>query len=246
MTIGPPKYSRVLLKLSGESFKGSRGYGIDPEAITYMAHQIKAVHDLGVELGVVVGGGNIWRGAEAEAEGMDRATADYAGMVATIINALALQDALEHRLGVDTRTQSAISVQQVAEPYIRRRAIRHLEKGRVVIFAAGIGNPFMTTDTAAALRAIEIDAKILLMAKHEVDGVYAADPNVDPGAAKFEFLTYRDVMEKRLEIMDSTALSLCMDNNVPIVVFDLFAEGSIQRVIAGERLGTLVAETQMS
>ncbi len=246
MTIGPPKYSRVLLKLSGESFKGSRGYGIDPEAITYMAHQIKTVHDLGVELGVVVGGGNIWRGAEAEAEGMDRATADYAGMVATIINALALQDALEHRLGVDTRTQTAIAVQQVAEPYIRRRAIRHLEKGRVVIFAAGIGNPFMTTDTAAALRAIEIDAKILLMAKHEVDGVYAADPNVDPGAAKFEFLTYRDVMEKRLEIMDSTALSLCMDNNVPIVVFDLFAEGSIQRIIAGEWLGTLVAETQMS
>ena len=243
MTTAPAKYSRVLLKLSGESFKGSRGYGIDPEAITYMAHQIKDVHDLGVELGVVVGGGNIWRGTEAEAEGMDRATADYAGMVATIINALALQDALGHRLGVDTRTQSAISVQQVAEPYIRRRAIRHLEKGRVVIFAAGIGNPFMTTDTAAALRAIEIEAKILLMAKHEVDGVYASDPNIDPAAAKFEFLTYRDVLEKRLQIMDTTALSLCMDNSVPIVVFDLFAKGSIQRIIAGERLGSLVAET---
>ena len=246
MTITPAKYSRVLLKLSGESFKGSRGYGIDPEAISYMAHQIKGVHDLGVQLGVVVGGGNIWRGAEAEAEGMDRATADYAGMVATIINALALQDALEHRLRVDTRTLTAISVQQVAEPYIRRRAIRHLEKGRVVIFAAGIGNPFMTTDTAAALRAIEIEANILLMAKHEVDGVYASDPNVDPAAPKFEFLTYRDVLEKRLKVMDTTALSLCMDNSVPIVVFDLFAEGSIQRIIAGERLGSLVAETQIS
>lgn len=236
-------YGRVLLKLSGESFKGERGYGIDPDAIDYMASQIKSVWSMGVELGIVVGGGNIWRGTEAEAEGMDRAAADYAGMLATVINALALQDALERRYQVDTRTQSAIGVQQVAELYIRRRAIRHLEKGRVVIFAAGIGNPFMTTDTAAALRAIEIEAKVLLMAKHEVDGIYAADPNVDPEAPKFEFLTYREVMDKRLEVMDTTALSLCEENDVPIVVFDLFAENSIQRIISGEQLGSLVAAT---
>ena len=237
------RYGRVLLKLSGESFKGERGYGIDPDAIDYMASQIKSVWNMGVELGIVVGGGNIWRGTEAEAEGMDRAAADYAGMLATIINALALQDALERRYQVDTRTQSAIGVQQVAEMYIRRRAIRHLEKGRVVIFAAGIGNPFMTTDTAAALRAIEIEAKVLLMAKHEVDGIYAADPNVDPDAPKFEFLTYREVMDKRLEVMDTTALSLCEENDVPIIVFDLFAENSIQRIISGEQLGSLVAAT---
>jgi len=196
-----------------------------------------------VELGVVVGGGNIWRGSEAQ--GMDRATADYAGMLGTVINALALQDALERRHGVDTRTQTAINIEQVAEPYIRRRAIRHLEKGRVVIFASGIGNPFMTTDTAAALRATEIDAKILLMAKHAVDGVYASDPNVNPDASKFEFLTYRDALEKRLEVMDTTALSLCMENNVPIIVFDLFAPGSIQRIISGEKLGSLVAASQI-
>jgi len=237
------KYGRVLLKLSGESFKGERGYGIDPDAIDYMASQIKSVRAMGVELGIVVGGGNIWRGAEAEGEGMDRAAADYAGMLATVINALALQDALERRYQVDTRTQSAIGVQQVAEPYIRRRAIRHLEKGRVVIFASGIGSPFMTTDTAAALRAIEVEAKVLLMAKHEVDGVYAADPNVDPEAPKFDFLTYREVMDKRLEVMDTTALALCEENNVPIVVFDLFVEDSIQRIIGGERLGSVVAAT---
>lgn len=176
---------------------------------------------------------------------MDRATADYAGMLGTVINALALQDALERRHGVDTRTQTAINIEQVAEPYIRRRAIRHLEKGRVVIFASGIGNPFMTTDTAAALRATEIDAKILLMAKHAVDGVYASDPNVNPDASKFEFLTYRDALEKRLEVMDTTALSLCMENNVPIIVFDLFAPGSIQRIISGEKLGSLVAASQI-
>ena len=243
MSIGTPKYSRVLLKLSGESFKGQRGYGIEPDAVNYMARQIKSVHEMGVQLGVVVGGGNIWRGAEAEAEGMDRATADYAGMVATVVNALVLQDALE-RHGVDTRTQTAINISEVAEPYIRRRAIRHLEKERVVIFASGTGNPFMTTDTAAALRAIEIEAKILLMAKYDVDGVYAADPKIDPDASRFEFLTYRDVMDKRLEVMDTTALSLCMENNVPIVVFDLFETGTLQRIVSGERLGSLVAETQ--
>ena len=238
------KYGRVLLKISGESFKGNRGFGIDAEAIDYMARQIKLVRDMGVELGVVIGGGNIWRGSEAEAGGMDRATADHAGMLATVINALALQDALEHRHGVVTRTQSAITIQRVAEPYIQRRAIRHLEKGRVVIFASGTGNPFMTTDTAAALRAIEMDANVLLMAKYNVDGVYASDPNIDPQVAKLEFLTYRDALNKQLGVMDITALSLCMENNVPIVVFDLFVPGSIERILSGERLGSLVAATQ--
>ena len=234
-------FGRVLLKLSGESFKGDRSYGLDSKAVDYIARQIKSVHDLGIELGVVVGGGNIWRGAEAESEGMDRASADHAGMLATVINALALQDALERNYSVDTRTLSALIVQQIAEPYIRRRAIRHLEKGRVVLFAAGTGNPFMTTDTAAALRAVEIDAKILLMAKHNVDGVYAADPNEDPDATKIAFLTHLEAIEKRLGIMDSTALSLCMENDLPIVVFDLFVPGSIDRIVRGERLGSIVA-----
>jgi len=242
---GVQRYDRVLLKLSGESFKGSRGYGIDPEAVVYMAQQIKDVREMGVQLGVVVGGGNIWRGAEAETEGMDRASADYAGMLATVINSLALQDALERHHGVDTRIQSAINIQQVAEPFIRRRAIRHLEKDRVVIFASGIGNPFMTTDTASALRAVEVDAKILLMAKHDVDGVYASDPHLDPGALKLDFLTFRDVLEKRLGFIDTTALSLCMENNLPIVVFDLFEPGSIKRIILGEQLGSLVAESRI-
>ncbi len=245
MATNGAQHSRILLKVSGESFKGKRGYGVDPEATAYIARQIKDVHDMGVEIGVVVGGGNLWRGAEAAAEGMDRAQADYAGMLATVINALALQDALERHHAIATRTQSAINIQQVAEPYIRRRAIRHLEKGRVVLFASGIGNPFMTADTAAALRAIEIEAKVLLMAKHEVDGVYAADPNIDPGASKLDFLTYREVLDKRLEFMDTTALSLCMENDVPIVVFNLFVEGSIQRIIAGERLGSRVAASQV-
>lgn len=245
MATNGAQHSRILLKVSGESFKGKRGYGVDPEATAYIARQIKDVHDMGVEIGVVVGGGNLWRGAEAAAEGMDRAQADYAGMLATVINALALQDALERHHAIATRTQSAINIQQVAEPYIRRRAIRHLEKGRVVLFASGIGNPFMTADTAAALRAIEIEAKVLLMAKHAVDGVYAADPNIDPGASKLDFLTYREVLDKRLEFMDTTALSLCMENDVPIVVFNLFVEGSIQRIIAGERLGSRVAASQV-
>ena len=240
------KYSRVLLKLSGESFKGDRGHGIDPSAVTYMASQIELAHGSGVELGVVVGGGNIWRGREAEAAGMDRATADQAGMLATIMNALALQDALERTRGIPTRTQSAINVSEVAEPYIRRRAIRHLEKGRVVLFASGTGNPFMTTDTAAALRAVEIEAKVLLMAKHGVDGVYASDPNVHPEAAKLETLTYLEAIEKRLEVMDSTALSLCMDNDLPIVVFDVFVPGNIERVIRGEKLGSRVAADSVS
>ncbi len=235
------QYSRVLLKLSGESFKGDRGHGIDPSAVAYMASQIVEARNLGVQLGVVVGGGNIWRGREAEAAGMDRATADYAGMLATILNAMALQDALERIHGVQTRTQSAINVSEVAEPYIRRRAIRHLEKERVVLFASGTGNPFMTTDTAAALRAVEIGAGVLLMAKHGVDGIYASDPNVHPDAAKLDSLTYLEALEKRLKVMDSTALSLCMENNLPIVVFDMFDSGNIKRIIRGERLGSLVA-----
>ncbi len=234
-------YSRILLKLSGESFKGAQGSVIDPDAVDYIASQIKAVHSMGVQLGVSVGGGNIWRGSEAEARGMDRATADYAGMLATIINALALQDALERHHGIATRTQTAINVQQIAEPYIRRRAIRHLEKNRVVLFAAGTGNPFMTTDTAAALRAIEIDAKVMLMAKHAVDGVYESDPRTNPDAAKIESLTYLEALERRLGVMDSTALSLCMENSLPIIVFDLFEPGNIERIIRGDRIGSLVA-----
>jgi uridylate kinase len=241
VTASGVKYSRIVLKISGESFRGERGYGIDPEAVAYVAQQIKTVHEMGVELGVVVGGGNLLRGAEAEAEGMDRATADYAGMLGTIINALALQDALERRYDVVTRTQTAINVSQIAEPYIRRRAIRHLEKGRVVLFAAGTGDPYMTTDTTASLRAVEIGAKVLLMAKHDVDGVYASDPHVDPDAAKLDFVTYVEALGRRLKVMDSTAISLCMENNLPIIVFDLFRPGSIENIIMGERLGSLVA-----
>ncbi len=192
-------------------------------------------------MGVVVGGGNIWRGTQAELDGMDRATADYAGMLATIISALALQDTLERKFGLVTRTQSAINVSQVAEPYIRRRAIRHLEKGRIVLFAAGTGNPFVTTDTGAALRAVEIGAEVLLMAKHNVDGVYEADPITNPDARKIEHLTYFEALEKRLGVMDTTALSLCMDNDVPIIVFDLFRQGSLKRIVRGEALGSVVS-----
>lgn len=206
-----------------------------------MASEIKSIFDLGVEMGIVVGGGNIWRGTQAELDGMDRATADYAGMLATIISALALQDTLERNFGVDTRTQSAINVSQIAEPYIRRRAIRHLEKGRIVLFAAGTGNPYVTTDTGAALRAIEIGADVLLMAKNNVDGVYEDDPRSNPDAKKIESLTYFEAMQKRLGVMDSTALSLCMDYNVPIIVFDLFESGTLKRVTMGEKLGSTVS-----
>ena len=233
------KYKRVLLKLSGEALMGEREYGIDPATIENIARQVKRIVEGGVEVAIVVGGGNIWRGAAAGARGMDRATADYAGMLATMINALALQDALEKE-GVLTRTQSAIAIQAIAEPYIRRRAIRHLEKGRVVIFAAGTGNPYMTTDTAAALRAIEIGADVLLMAKNKVDGVYDSDPLVNAGAKKFDELSYLDALKMRLEVMDSTALSLCMDNNLPIIVFDLRASRGVERVVTGEHMGTLV------
>ena len=206
-----------------------------------MGFEIRSVLELGVEMGIVVGGGNIWRGTQAELDGMDRATADYAGMLATIISALALQDTLERKFGIVTRTQSAINVSQVAEPYIRRRAIRHLEKGRVVLFAAGTGNPFVTTDTGAALRAVEIGADVLLMAKNNVDGVYEDDPRTNPDAKKLEHLTYFQALEKRLGVMDTTALSLCMDNDVPIIVFDLFEAGSLQRIVRGEALGSVVS-----
>jgi len=235
-----PKYRRILLKLSGEAFSGGAEFGIDPSVSTRIARQVKRVTSMGVGVAIVVGGGNIWRGAEAERHGMDRATADYAGMLATVINALSLQDALE-REDVTTRTQTAIPIQQVAEPYIRRRAIRHLEKGRVVIFAAGTGNPYMTTDTAAALRAIEIDADALLMTKNNVDGIYNADPRRDPKARKFDTLTYLDAINMRLEVMDATALSLCLENKLPIIVFDLLAERSIERAVLGEPIGTLVS-----
>jgi len=205
-----------------------------------MAEEIKDLINLGVEMGIVVGGGNIWRGSKAESEGMDRATADYAGMLATVISALALQDALERRHSLDTRTLSAINIQQVAEPYIRRRAIRHLEKGRIVLLAAGTGNPFVTTDTGAALRALELEAGVLLMAKHDVDGVYNADPHTNPNAKRFESLTYLNAIEKRLGVMDATALSLCMEHNLPIVVFDLFVPGNLRKIVMGKRIGSLV------
>ena len=234
------KFKRVLLKLSGEAFSGKADYGIDSHTVHVIAQQIKQIVDMGVGIAVVVGGGNIWRGTTAEQRGMDRVTADYAGMLATVINALALQDSLEDA-GVTTRTQSAIGIAQVAEPYIRRRAIRHLEKGRAVIFAGGTGNPYMTTDTTAALRAIEIGAEVLLMAKNNVDGVYDADPNKSPKAKKLDKLTHFEALNLRLSVMDTTALSLCMDNRLPIVVFDLLAPQSIERAVIGEAIGTLIS-----
>ncbi|MFC2011357.1 UMP kinase [Chloroflexota bacterium] len=234
------KYRRVLLKLSGEAFSGEKNYGIDAATLTKVARQIKRVMEMGVGIAIVVGGGNIWRGAEAAENGIDRVTADYAGMLATVINALALQDSLEKE-GVVTRTQTAIDIQQVAEPYIRRRAIRHMEKDRAVIFAAGTGNPYMTTDTAAALRAIEIEAEVLLMTKNNVDGIYSADPLKNPNAKKFDKLTHFEVLNMRLEVMDSTALSLCLENKLPIIVFDLQAPRSIERAVIGEPIGTIVS-----
>ena len=237
-------YKRILLKLSGESLKGHRSHGVDPDALDYMAGEIKSVTTLGIELGIVVGGGNIWRGSEAEIEGMDRATADYAGMLATVISALALQDSLERKHRLDTRTLSAVNIQQVAEPYIRRRAIRHLEKGRIVLFAAGTGNPFVTTDTGSALRALEMEADALLMAKNDVDGVYDKDPKKYEDAKKFDHITYLNAIEKRLGVMDSTALSLCMEHNVPIVVFDLFEKGNLEKIVTGQKVGTLVTDSK--
>ena len=237
---GRTTYQRVVLKVSGESLRGRSSDGIDWSVLAYLAGEVKQAVELGVELSLVIGGGNIWRGAAAERQGMDRATADYAGMLATLINALAMQDALE-RAGVITRTQSALEIRTVAEPYIYRRALRHLEKGRVVIFAAGTGSPYMTTDTTAALRAVEMSADMLLMAKNNVDGVYDADPSVEPNARKFERVSYIDILNRQLEVMDYTALSLCMENDLPIRVFDVFNQGSIQRILAGEHVGTLVS-----
>ncbi|MGA3093838.1 MAG: UMP kinase [Dehalococcoidales bacterium] len=234
------KYKRVLLKLSGEAFKsGQADTDIDAATVLDVAHHIKQARQMDVQVAIVVGAGNIWRGAAAEKAGFDRVTADYAGMLATAINALALQDTLE-RIGVQTRVQSALTIQQVAEPYIRRRAIRHMEKGRVVILAGGTGNPYMTTDTAAALRSIELGAEVLLMTKNYVDGVYDADPRKDPKARKFDHLTYLQALNLRLKVMDTTALSLCMDNRLPIIVFNLQAERSVERAISGEHIGTLI------
>lgn len=234
-----PKYRRVILKLSGEALAGEQGYGLDAQVLSSIASQIKEVVELGVEVAVVVGGGNIWRGISGAQSGMDRATADYMGMLATVMNSLALQDALEAH-GIPTRVQSAIEMRQVAEPYIRRRAIRHLEKGRVVIFGAGLGNPFFSTDTNAALRAAEIEAEVILMAKNNVDGVYNADPRYHPDAVKYESLTYLDIVNQGLAVMDSTASTLCMENEIPLIVFNLSEEGNIRRVILGEMIGTVV------
>ena len=234
-----PEYSRVILKMSGESFKGERDFGMDADTLKFIYCQINSIVDLGVEVGVGGGGGNIWRGADYEQTGMDRSTADFAGMLATIMNALALQDALEN-VGVTVRTQSAIEMPSVAEPYIRRRAIRHLQKGRVVIFAGGTGNPYMTTDTAAALRALEIGANVLVMAKNGIDGVYDSDPRHNVLAKKYENLSHHQALSQRLEALDSTALSLCMDNSLPIVVFDIFKSGNLALIISGEHVGTLI------
>lgn len=233
-----PKFRRVILKLSGEALAGQKGYGIDPEVVYSIARQIKDVMELRVQLAIVVGGGNIWRGISGSTKGMDRATADYMGMLATVINSLALQDALE-KTEVDTRVQTSFEMMAVAETYIRRRAIRHMEKGRVVIFAAGTGNPYFSTDTTAALRAAEVEAEIILMAK-QVDGVYDADPLKNPDAKKFAELSYIEVLNRGLQVMDSTAVSLCMDNKIPLLVFDLNQEGNIKKAILGERIGTFV------
>ena len=234
-----PVYKRIVLKVSGESLAGPTGYGIDAETVQSIAEQVKEVFELGVQVAVVCGGGNIWRGIHGSAMGIDRATADYMGMLATVMNSLALQDALE-QIGVPTRVQTSIAMQQIAEPYIRRRAIRHLEKGRVVIFAAGTGNPFFSTDTTAALRAAEIEAEVILMAKNRVDGVYSADPRKDANAEKYEQLTYMELLSKNLGVMDATASSLCMDNNIPLIVFDITEKGNIKRAVLGEKIGTIV------
>jgi uridylate kinase len=236
--MGQPKYKRVVLKLSGEALAGEMGYGINQEVISSIANQVKGIQAIGVEVAVVVGGGNIWRGIAGSAKGMDRATADYMGMLATVMNALALQDALQ-TYGVDTRTQTAIEMREVAEPYIMRRAIRHMEKGRVVIFAAGTGNPYFSTDTTAALRAAEIEAQAILMAKR-VDGVYDCDPLIHPEAVKFDELSFIEMINRGLGVMDATAASLCMDNKIPVIVFDLTQHGNIKKVVFGEKIGTYI------
>jgi uridylate kinase len=237
-----PKYGRVVLKLSGEAL-GGNGFGIDSEVVGTIAAEISHVIELGVQIAIVVGGGNFWRGASGSAKGMDRTTADHMGMLATVINALALQDALEG-CGVPTRVQTAIEMRQIAEPYIRRRAVRHLEKERVVIFATGTGNPYFSTDTAAALRALEIEAEVILMAKRGVDGVYDCDPRLNPDATRYETISYIDVLSQNLGVMDSTATSLCMDNDIPIIVFNFDEPGNIERAICGVRIGTYVGGEQ--
>ncbi len=239
MSSNDPVFKRVLIKLSGEALMGPLDYGTDPATVEAIARQLKSVHDRGVEIAVVLGAGNIYRGLSEAAAGMDRATADYMGMLAIVLNALTLQDALE-KLGVHTRVQSAIAVSEVAEPYIRRRAMRHLEKGRIVIFAAGTGNPFFTSDTAAALRALEMHAEVLLMAKHGVEGIYTADPRTDPDAEFIPEISARDALQRGLKVMDSTALSLCMDNHLPIHVFNMADDSNINRIVSGDRVGTLV------
>jgi len=237
--VQPPAYRRVLLKLSGEALMGELEYGTDPEWVQTIARDVAQVHRRGIEIAIVVGGGNIYRGLAAAARGMDRATGDYMGMLATVLNALALQDALE-REEVPTRVQSAITISEVAEPYIRRRAIRHLEKGRVVIFAAGTGNPFFTTDTAAALRAAEVRAEVVLMAKNRVEGVYTADPAVDDAAEFIPEITHKEALTRGLQVMDSTAFALCMDNRLPIIVFNMTDGSNLDKIVSGERVGTLV------
>ncbi len=234
-----PQFKRVVLKLSGEALAGAKGFGINTEVVDTIAKEIKMIVSLGVQVAVIVGGGNIWRGMSENAKGMERATADYMGMLATVINSLALQDALEDE-DVDTRVQTAIEMRQIAEPYIRRRAVRHLEKGRVVIFAAGTGNPYFSTDTTAALRAAEIEADVILMAKKNADGVYDSDPRKNPNAKKFEVLEYMEVLSRGLEVMDSTATTLCMDNNIPMIVFSIDEPGNILKVVTGSNIGTRV------
>ena len=236
------KYKRVILKLSGEALAGTIGYGIDPITVDSIARQIKELKATGLEIAVVVGGGNLWRGLSGSAKGMDRATADYMGMLATVMNSLALQDALEHH-DIETRVQTAIEMRQVAEPYIRRRAIRHLEKGRVIIFAAGTGNPYFSTDTTAALRAAEIEADVILMAKKNTDGVYDSDPKFNPDAKKFTELAYIEVLQRGLGVMDSTATSLCMDNKIPLIVFNMDEPGNILKAALGQAIGTIVGGT---
>lgn len=232
-------YNRIVLKLSGEALSGDQGFGLDPKVVNSIAEQVKEVAELGVEIAIVVGGGNIWRGRVGSELGMERANADYMGMLATVMNSLALQDSLE-AIGIQTRVQTSIEMRQVAEPYIRRKAVRHLEKKRVVIFAAGTGNPYFSTDTTAALRAAEIDAEVILMAKNNVDGVYSADPKINKDAKKYDHLSYMDMLNEGLAVMDSTASSLCMDNDIPLIVFSLSESGNIKRVVQGETLGTTI------
>lgn len=233
------KYNRIILKISGEALAGDKGNGINPTVIGHLANEIKSVHDLGVEIGIVCGGGNLWRGETGAKLGMERAQADYMGMLATIMNGLALQDGLE-KVGVPTRMQTSIEMRQIAEPYIRRRALRHLEKGRVVIFGGGTGNPYFSTDTTAALRAAEIGADVILMAKNGVDGVYSADPQIDPAATKYDELTFDEILDKNLKVIDATAASLCKDNNIKALVFDMKEAGNIKKAVSGVPIGTII------